>query len=388
MARRTKAASPAKAACAALLSAALATHLAACGGGGGGGGGSSGGGGGAPARTFPAGVTDLAQGFTITAVAQGLEMPVKLAEAPDGRILYNELLSGRVRVIEASGALSPTPFATIAVETGGERGLLGLALSPGFAQDGHVYVLACVTQTSRQVLLRFTEQAGQGVNRTTVLDNLPVAAVHNGGGLAFLPDGTLLVGLGDANDAALAQTDGSLAGRVLRTTTAGAIPSDNPDPTSYEWCRGFRNPFGIAVNRSTGGVFLTENGPTANDELNYALPGKNYGWPSEPMGLPGTLVGVKLYGWADVIAPTGIAVHSGTGLGAAFANNLFIGAYVDAQVLRLPMSGALFTDVDDEQVFVAFDAAGTDQKPLDVIESADGSLLISTFTTLWRVSRE
>jgi glucose/arabinose dehydrogenase len=189
-------------------------------------------------------------------------------------------------------------------------------------------------------------------------------------------------------DGVLAQTDGSMAGRVLRIAPDGSIPADNPIANDPEWCRGLRNSYDLTFHPTTGGLFVSENGPAAGDELNFVQKGKNFEWGAEPESIPGVQIGAQLAEWTPVIVPTGLVFHSGTQFGPSYANNLFLCGYDDADVRRMPMSGAAFTDVDAELPFARFSPeGGVDHKPLDIVERSDGSLLVSTFSEIWRIFR-
>ena len=197
-----------------------------------------------------------------------------------------ELKNGAVRVIDAGGNLLPTPFATVTVQgAGSHQGLIAMALDPQFGATGHVYVLfsapADMTHAGDHMRLeRFTDVMNVGTNETVLLDNIPTASINNGCDLVFGQDGNLFVSLGDSNVAANAQDPLSLCGKVLRMKPDGTIPSDNPDPLSYVFASGLRNTFGLAVHPLTGGLFGVDNGPAADDELNYVAAGKNFGWGS------------------------------------------------------------------------------------------------------------
>jgi glucose/arabinose dehydrogenase len=340
---------------------------------------------------LPQGVEALADGFAIAAVAAGLDVPVKLEFAPDGRLFFTELATGNVRVIHADGTLVPEPFATIPVLTGGERGLIGIALAPDFAISGHVYLFACTEADAklgdRSRVLRLTASGDAGSGLTVVVDSLPVSSIHNGGDLRFGPDGKLYVTVGDTGDPLLSQTDGSLAGRVLRYEEDGSVPADNPIPGDPEWCRGLRNSFDLAFAPGIGSLFASENGPTAHDELNFIQKGKNYEWGAEEEAVPGPLVGRRMIDWTPVIVPTGITFLATGAFGSEYASSLFVAGYDESDVRRVVLSGAQLADVDDELPFARFVNAGVDQKPLDLAEGTDGALYVSTFTAIWRISR-
>ncbi len=341
---------------------------------------------------LPAGMLALADGFAAERFLDNLSVPVKMALAPDGRLFFNELSTGNIRVVGADGALRATPFATVAVQAGGERGLLGLALAPDFASSGSLFVYAIVPpagpKPARGQVIRFTASGDLGTNPAVLVDDLPAALVENGGELVVGADGDLYLSVGDTGDSTLAQSGASLAGKVLRYAADGSVPADNPVPGSPEWCRGLRNTFGMAVHPGTGGLFGSENGPTANDELNFLLPGRDYGWEALPPNFPLNLVGPRVALWSTVIAPTGIAFHSGTGFGPGYAGNLFLCSYVDADLRRLVLSGPALTDLDAVVPFARWeDTGGVANKPLAVVEGPGGVLLVSTFSSVWRIDR-
>lgn len=338
---------------------------------------------------LPSGVLSLASGFAIERRLTGLSMPVKIAFAPDGRLFFNEK-GGATRIV-SGGTLLPTPFSQVTVVNFAEQGLLGLAIPPDFATTGDVFVYATVPASGgdpdRNQVIRFTAVGDTGTNPTVVVDDLPAGLVHNAGGIEIGPDDRLYVSVGDTGTDTLAQTDGSLAGRILRYARDGSVPADNPIAGSPEWARGLRNSYDMTFHAATGGLFASENGPAAQDELNFLQRAKNYGWPSLPGNWPGNLVGFAIRSWTPVIAPTGVAFVTGGVFGPGFDDNLFVGGYVDAEVRRLVLSGAALTDLDSETVFLRFvDSNGTD-KPLDLVLGPDGALWISTFDSIWRVSR-
>ena len=340
------------------------------------------------AAALPATMVSLEPGFEATVVASGLSSPVRLAEAPDGRLFFNELSTGNVRVILANGTLAPTPVATLSILAGNHQGLLGLALAPDFSTSNELFVYAAVPAATphadRNQVVRFTLTGNVATSSAVVVDDLPLGSLQNGGELLFGPDGHLYVSLGDTNVQALAQTPGVLPGRILRYTRAGGVPADNPIPASPEWCRGLRNTFGMAFHPTTGGLFGADNGPNTDDELNFLVAGKDFGWPTPVAG--GT-AGLRLRLWAEVIAPTSLAWQHGGAFGAAWDDNLFLAVYVNEEILRLEMSGSAFVDVDRESVFAKWAVNSIVNKPLHLLRVADGSLLVATFDSIYRIRK-
>lgn len=342
-----------------------------------------------PQGPLPGDFASLDSNFQAEAVVTGLNMPVKIAQAPepDGR-LFVSLLGGEIITIEPDSPYTQTSWATVAVLNGSEQGLLGIAVHPDFATNGWVYVMACVTGASGDVqqIIRYTDSGGVGTNPQVIVDNLPTANIHNAGGIAFGNDGKLFVSVGDAANSANSQTDGSLAGRILRFNDDGSVPADNPfsAPDEYEWCRGMRNSFGITVHRGSGILVGTENGPNSDDELNYLAGGKNFEW-ENATGIPGGQIGVAIRNWPTVIVPTGLTYHTGAHMPAGYADNLFICSYEDEEILRFVMDGSPPVNIDSEHVFAEFVTSGNSNKPLDIIEGNDGSLYVTTFTDVWRI---
>lgn len=344
---------------------------------------------------LPAEVTSLEAGFAIERIADLTQAPGKFAIAPDGRAFVTERGSGVIRIVDTDGTLLATPFATVSVTTGSHRGLLGLALSPTFASDARVFALATTPagggKPERSVLYRWTEAVGIGQAQVVLLDDLPVASINNGGALCFDATGMLLVSIGDTEDPTLAQSDSSLAGKLLRIDPEdGSVPADNPNPASAIFAKGFRNTWALAIEPTAGTVFGADNGPTNDDELNFVQPGRNFEWGAAPGADFGAVTGVQLRRWPDVVVPTGLAFGDAAAQGdwpAMHQRSLFLSFYDEEVVLRFELSGALRTDIDREVEFLRLLPSGIDNKPVDLLRGPDGSLWLLTFAALYRIDR-
>lgn len=165
-----------------------------------------------------------------------------------------------------------------------EGGLLGIALHPNFKENRWVYIYNTVGDPGKthNRVERYRFEKGIFSDRKILIDHIPGATYHDGGRIAFGPDGNLYITTGDAAQEELAQDTSSLAGKILRIKDDGSIPEDNPFKNAV-WSYGHRNPQGITWDHQ-GNLWSTEHGPsgwqTGYDELNLIKKGENYGWPS------------------------------------------------------------------------------------------------------------
>jgi glucose/arabinose dehydrogenase len=227
-------------------------------------------------------------GFTEKLIANGLASPTAMQFAPDGRLFVAEQ-GGRLRVIK-NGTLLPTPFLTVTVNASGERGLLGVAFDPDFAANQFVYIYyTATTPALHNRISRFVANGDVAVAQSETiifeLNNLSGATNHNGGAIAFGPDGKLYAAVGDNANGANAQSFNTLHGKMLRINKDGTIPADNPFVTSASgnnraiWALGLRNPFTFAFHRD-GRIFINDVGQNTWEEINNGVAGANYGWPT------------------------------------------------------------------------------------------------------------
>jgi glucose/arabinose dehydrogenase len=237
----------------------------------------------------PAAAATLPPGFVQTQIAHPLNRPTTMAFLPDGRLLVAQQ-DGRLRMIK-DGALLAAPALTLTVDNRGERGLVGVAVDPSFGTNGFVYLYyTAQTPTTHNRISRFT-MTGDSLSpgsELVLLDLDPLTSLdqHNGGDMAFAPDGTLLVAVGDNQDLNNAQSLDTVKGKVLRINRDGSIPVDNPfygTATGINraiWARGFRNPFTLDIQPGSGRVFVNDVGQDAWEEVNEGVAGGNYGWPA------------------------------------------------------------------------------------------------------------
>ena len=312
--------------------------------------------------------------FRVETVATGLQVPWAMAFAPDGRLFVTER-PGRVRIVNTATGASELALTIDGVFAQGEAGALGLALDPAFGENQWVYVYhsaAAGTGGAVNRVVRYREVSGRLTERVVLLDNIPAASIHDGGRIRFGPDGLLYVTAGDAANTSLPQDVGSLAGKILRITSSGAVPAGNPFGGSPVYSWGHRNPQGLDWHPATGDLWASEHGATGNDEINVIRPGINYGWPriEGAATMPGMEAPIVFF--SPAIAPSGASFYRGQRF-PRFSNNLFVAALAGQLLLRLRIEGRQIV----AQERLLDDRFG---RLRDVVSGPDGNLYIATNT--------
>ncbi|MCU6711895.1 PQQ-dependent sugar dehydrogenase [Paenibacillus sp. J5C_2022] len=214
--------------------------------------------------------------------AEGLMIPWSIDFHGDD--IYMSEREGRVATVRNGTLVREELHLAKPVHHDGEGGLLGFLLAPDFAESRQAYAYHTYReqgQTKNRIVLLLHEEGGWQEMRA-LLEDIPGSLYHNGGRLAFGPDGMLYATTGDAAEKSLAQDKSSLAGKILRMLPDGGIPEDNPIAGSYVYTYGHRNPQGMAWT-ADGVMYSTEHGPSGSvgghDEINLIVAGGNYGWP-------------------------------------------------------------------------------------------------------------
>jgi glucose/arabinose dehydrogenase len=321
----------------------------------------------------------------VETVAGGLASPTSMAFLGPGDILVLQKNDGRVRRV-VNGVVQAGAVLDVAVHSLSERGLLGIALDPDFTLNRHVYLYYTESATGADTSLSTSNPLGNRVYRYTWNGSLLVDPVlvldlpattgpnHNGGVIAFGPDGALYAVIGDLN------RNGKLenfpfgaapddSGVILRVDRGGQAIPGNPffnaarptDPMGRYFAYGIRNSFGLAFDLLTGSLWDTENGPAAYDEVNRVVPGFNSGWVQimgpdarDPQGVgdlwvaPGSLYRDPDFSWAVPVAPTAPLFVRGPQLGCGLQHSLLVADNNCGQIYRFRLNaardGLLFAD--------------------------------------------
>jgi hypothetical protein len=356
----------------------LVTVLAGCSGddGSGGNGGPSG-----PDPPDPPPPPPPPEGMAIELVSDGLDLPIFLTAAPgDSSRLFVVQQGGAIRVIH-DGTLLDEPFLDLSARTrgGSERGLLGLAFHPDYAQNGWFFVnhsdRAGDTQISRYTVSSDPDRGDPG-SELAILSVPQPRSNHNGGMLAFGPDGMLYIGMGDGGGSGdpdgNGQELGTLLGSLLRIDVNDAsaddpyaIPPDNPFVGDQEarpetWAYGLRNPWRFSFDRTTGDLYIGDVGQNRREEISFqpasSTGGENYGWnrmegtfcfqPATDCSMEGLVLPVHDYGHEQGCSVTGGYVYRGTAVPELEGRYLF-SDFCEGWISSFRVDDGLATDLQD-----------------------------------------
>jgi len=268
--------------------------------------------------------------------------PVTVVFSADGTCYWSERITGNLWEYKDGKYRCVYHFPIPTITGHHETGLLGIALDPKFAKNHFIYCFYSYGDEKAGIKNRVVRLRANGTGLETILDDIPGSRLHNGGIIAFGPDGNLYIGVGVQNEIMKKSQDiKHWGGKVLRIKTDGLIPNDNPFPDSPVYSLGHRNIFGLAFHPKTGKLYISDEGPDENDEINIIEPGGNYGWPIHTGK-------VNKKGYVDPIAsytPTITPTQS------VFVNNdLYFGSYNEGSVHKLTLGGKNYDQVLSDTV--------------------------------------
>lgn len=300
-------------------------------------------------------------------IATNLQKPWAMDFADD-RIFFTEKV-GKIRVIN-SGVLLEEPLANLHVEDVTDGGLLGLVLHPDFEHNHYLYAFYTYAEENKlwNKVIRITESENKLIDAAVILDKIPGAEFDNGGVIKFGSDKKLYIATGDATNKTAAQDLESLSGKILRLNDDGTAPSDNPFH-NLVFSYGHRNPQGMAWDKS-GNLYVTEHGPTKNDEINLVKAGQNFGWPDQECSGDKNFVD-PLVCYNPSLEPAGIVFYSSNKLD--LGNDLIMATLRGTNLYQLTIDNGIIT----EQKSILGGAG----RIRDVNEGPDGYLYIFTGNT-------
>ncbi|EKQ71210.1 glucose/sorbosone dehydrogenase [Leptolyngbyaceae cyanobacterium JSC-12] len=336
--------------------------------------------------------------FRKTTVLSGLEHPWSMAWLPDGAMLITER-PGRLRIVR-DRTLDPVPVAGVpTVLAFNQGGLMDVSLHPRFAENQFVYLTySHGTRTANRTRVARGTFDGKALKNVQVIfevSQVKPDGQHFGSRMLWLPDGTMLVAIGDGGNPPV-ELDGDLIrkqaqnlrshlGKIVRLNDDGSVPRDNPFVTRSDadpviWSYGHRNIQGLAFDPISNQVWSTEHGARGGDELNLVQAGKNYGWPlvthskeyfgpeiSQERSRPG-MVDPKIV-WTPAKAPSGLAFYTGDRF-SQWKGNLFAGGLVSRSISRISL--------DSSSKVISQEAINIGQRVRDVRQGPDGLLYILT----------
>jgi glucose/arabinose dehydrogenase len=294
----------------------------------------------------------------VDTVARNLSVPWGIDFLPDDTAIVTERDTRRVLAI-ADGNVRQVGLIEAAAPQG-EAGLLGVAVSPDFADDRTIFLYVSTAEDNR--IVRTTYRNGRLGTPEVVLDGIPNGFIHDGGRLQFGPDGYLYASTGETGAPELAPDRDSLGGKILRITPDGKPAPGNPDPSSPIWSLGHRNVQGLAFDDDNN-LWASEFGESTFDELNLIRKGGNYGWPTfEGRGDDPDLINPQVVWNTSEASPSGLAHLDG---------RLWLGALQGERLWRIDVENGRASDPTD--FFV-----GRYGRLRTVVVAPDGNLWVST----------
>lgn len=322
--------------------------------------------------------------LTEEVVVDNLDTPWEILWGPDDYIWITER-GGTISRIDPDTYAVDELLTINEVYEESESGLLGMALHPDFTNPSTAFVYLVYTYDEgggNQVekLVRYTFDGTDLVSPTTLLDDIPANNNHSGSRIIITPDEKILMTTGDAQNTSLSQNESSLAGKVLRIDLDGGIPDDNPDPLSYVYTIGHRNPQGLVLGNNDI-LYSSEHGPSNDDEINIIEEDGNYGWPtvqgycnstSEQTFCNNNDVTEPIIAWTPTLAVAGLDYYNHPAI-PEWQNSLLLTTLKerDFRVLQLNIDG---NAIEDEAVYFNNKYG----RLRDVCVSPDGAIYFST----------
>ncbi|WP_266202865.1 PQQ-dependent sugar dehydrogenase [Pontibacter kalidii] len=324
----------------------------------------------------------------VETLAQNLDHPWGMAFLPDGRLLVTER-AGTLRILDKNNKLSEPLEGTPKVFAQGQGGMLDVALDPDFGQNNLVYLSFAEPGENNTA----STAVGRGRLEGNEIKDFKVifrqeqkveGPNHFGGRIVFMPDGHLVLTLGERFKFDPAQDLSNHLGTIVRLKPDGTVPKDNPFVGKQEardevWSYGHRNIESAAVDPATGNLWIAEMGPMGGDELNQPQAGRNYGWPVVSWGdnydgskipKPSTRpeFADAVIHWTPTISPSGMVFYTGS-MYPKWKGSALIGGLTSSGIVRVQLNGGKAEEVERIPLTV---------RVRDVEQAPDGSIYVLT----------
>lgn len=323
----------------------------------------------------------------VDTVFTGLDIPWEIIYGPDGYIWTTERKGIVSRIDPVAKTKTVILNLTSGVYQASESGMLGMALHPDFENTPEVFLAYTYGSFSniRERIVKYTYNGVSLINPVTLIEDITGNTTHIGARFQFLPDNTLIVSTGDAQNTSLPQNINSLSGKILRMNTDGTIPVDNPIPNSYVYSFGHRNVQGI-VRAPNGIIYLSEHGASSDDEFQILDVNRNYGWPNvegfcnlagEQSFCAANNVMEPLAVWTPTIAPSDMIWYENP-LFPEFDGKILMSVLKDKKIVAIDLN-ADGTEYLSETHYL------TNQfgRLRDICEGADKELYLATNGASW-----
>ncbi|ADQ15664.1 PQQ-dependent sugar dehydrogenase [Halanaerobium hydrogeniformans] len=316
-------------------------------------------------------------GVIVESWVENLNIPWELVFLSEERALVSER-DGKIRLIK-SGELQSEPYLEINLTAIGEGGLMGMAVHPDYPDENYLYVMYTYRGADDNVLnrvSRFETKAETATNEEILIDEIPGGRNHNGGRIAFGPDEMLYITTGDSWNREIAQDLNILGGKILRLTAEGNIPDDNPFENSPVYSLGHRNPQGLSWHPETKELFISDHGPSgednlqAKDRIKQVNAGDNFGWPEKIGYFEDCEFANPLIMWEDAVPPSGMTFYNG---------DLYVATLRSQALVRIVLNNKKNYEVETiERWFKEKDGPSTFGRLRTAVKGPDGFLYLLT----------
>lgn len=320
-------------------------------------------------------------------VKDSLDIPWEITWGADNHIWVTERFGRVSRINPSTGEQNVLLDISSDVYERSEAGMLGMVLHPEFDINPHVFIAYTYLSGSiiSERLVKFSYDGTLLAPIDTLIEGIKGNTTHIGSRLIILPDNTLLMSTGDAQDQALPQNKNSVVGKILRMNLDGSVPSDNPNANSYVWSFGHRNAQGMC-RAPNGKIYSSEHGPTTDDELNILSADRNYGWPTvagfcdtppENTFCAANNVYEPLAAWTPTIAPSDIIWYAHDAI-PEFKDKLLMTVLKDKSLVSFGFNSSGDVVVSQDKFFK--DSFG---RLRDICVSPEGKIYLATNGNSW-----